>query len=106
VRVSGCATITAAVRASIDLEGVIGHADMCMVELCTRFAPVSRLPRHFERGLREDLTEHPDRARVVPRVEVPPAGRQLAAEAPSVAAAYDCSPSVRSSMWEAATRRC
>jgi len=75
-----------AVRASIDLEGAIGHADMCMVELLhTVRTGEPAFPRHFGRGFWEDLAEHPDKAASYNALM----GRQLAAEAPSVAAAYD-----------------
>lgn len=74
------------VRASIDLEGAIGHADMCMVELLhTVRTGEPAFPRHFGRGFWEDLAEHPGRAASYNALM----GRQLAAEAPSVAAAYD-----------------
>jgi len=76
------------VRASIDLEGAIGHADMCMVELLDSVrSGEPAFPRHFGRGFWEDLAEHPDRAASYNALM----GHQLAAEAPSVAAAYDWS---------------
>jgi len=76
------------VRASIDLEGAIGHADMCMVELLHSVrSGEPAFPRRFGRGFWEDLAEHPDRAASDNALM----GHQLAAEAPSVAAAYDWS---------------
>jgi SAM-dependent methyltransferase len=76
------------VRASIDLEGAIGHADMCIVELLHSVrSGEPAFPRHFGRGFWEDLAEHPDRAASYNALM----GHQLAAEAPSVAAAYDWS---------------
>jgi 2,7-dihydroxy-5-methyl-1-naphthoate 7-O-methyltransferase len=76
------------VRASIDLEGAIGHADMCMVELLHSVrSGQPAFPKHFGRGFWEDLAEHPDRAASYNALM----GHQLAAEAPSVAAAYDWS---------------
>ena len=76
------------VRASIDLEGAIGHADMCVVELLhTVRTGEPAFPRRFGRGFWEDLAEHPDRAASYHALM----GRQLAAEAPVVAAAYDWS---------------
>jgi SAM-dependent methyltransferase len=76
------------VRASIDLEGAIGHADLCLVELLhTVRTGEPAFPRHFGRGFWEDLAEHPDRAASYNALM----GRQRAAEAPAVAAAYDWS---------------
>ncbi|MDQ6849464.1 MAG: methyltransferase, partial [Actinomycetota bacterium] len=76
------------VRASIDLEGAIGHADLCLVELLhTVRTGEPAYPRNFGRGFWEDLAEHPDRAASYNALM----GRQLAAEAPAVAAAYDWS---------------
>ena len=76
------------VRASIDLEGAIGHADMCMVELLYSVrSGEPAFPRHFGGGFWEDLAEHPGRAASYNALM----GHQLAAEAPSVAAAYDWS---------------
>jgi SAM-dependent methyltransferase len=76
------------VRASIDLDGAIGHADMCMVELLHSVrSGQPAFSRHFGRGFWEDLAEHPERAASYNTLM----GHQLAAEAPSVAAAYDWS---------------
>jgi SAM-dependent methyltransferase len=76
------------IRAWIDLEGAVGHADMSVVELLhTVRTGEPAFPRHFGRGFWEDLAEHPDRAASFDALM----GQQLAAEAPSVAAAYDWS---------------
>jgi 2,7-dihydroxy-5-methyl-1-naphthoate 7-O-methyltransferase len=76
------------IRAWIDLEGAVGHADMCVVELLhTVRTGEPAFPRHFGRGFWEDLAEHPDRAASFDALM----GRQQGAEAPSVAAAYDWS---------------
>lgn len=76
------------VRASIDLEGAIGHADLCLVELLhTVRTGEPAFPRHFGRGFWEDLAEHPGRAASYDALM----GRQRAGEAPAVAAAYDWS---------------
>lgn len=76
------------VRASIDLEGAIGHADLSMVELLhTVRTGEPAFTSHFGRGFWEDLAEHPDRAASYNALM----GRQLAAEAPAVAGAYDWS---------------
>jgi 2,7-dihydroxy-5-methyl-1-naphthoate 7-O-methyltransferase len=76
------------VRASIDLEGAIGHADMCMVELLhTVRTGEPAFPRHFGRSFWEDLAEHPERSASYNALM----GSQKTAEAPSVAVAYDWS---------------
>jgi SAM-dependent methyltransferase len=75
------------IRAWIDLEGAVGHADMSVVELLhTVRTGEPAFPRHFGRGFWEDLAEHPDRAASFDALM----GRQEVA-APSVAAAYDWS---------------
>jgi SAM-dependent methyltransferase len=76
------------VRATIDLDGAIGHADLCLVELLhTVRTAEPAFPRHFGHGFWEDLAEHPDRAASFDESM----GRQRVAEAPAVAAAYDWS---------------
>jgi 2,7-dihydroxy-5-methyl-1-naphthoate 7-O-methyltransferase len=76
------------IRAWIDLEGAVGHADMSVVELLhTVRTGAPAFPRHFGRGFWEDLAEHPDRSASFDALM----GRQLTAEATSVAAAYDWS---------------
>lgn len=76
------------IRAWIDLEGAVGHADTCVVELLhTVRTGESAFSRRFGRGFWEDLAENPDRATSFDALM----GRQLTAEAPSVAAAYDWS---------------
>jgi 2,7-dihydroxy-5-methyl-1-naphthoate 7-O-methyltransferase len=76
------------IRAWIDLEGAVGHADMCVVELLhTVRTGEPAFPRHFGRGFWEDLAAHPGRAASFDALM----GRQAGAEAPSVAAAYDWS---------------
>jgi SAM-dependent methyltransferase len=76
------------IRAWIDLEGAVGHADTSVVELLhTVRSGQPAFPRRFGRGFWEDLAEHPDRAASFDALM----GRQLTAEAPSVAAAYDWS---------------
>jgi SAM-dependent methyltransferase len=76
------------IRAWIDLEGAVGHADMSVVELLhTVRTGEPAFPLRFGRGFWEDLAEHPDRAASFDALM----GRQLTAEAPSIAAAYDWS---------------
>ncbi|GAA0987403.1 methyltransferase [Acrocarpospora macrocephala] len=76
------------IRAWIDLEGAVGHADMSVVELLhTVRTGEPAFPRHFGRGFWEDLAEHPDRSASFDALM----GRQLTGEAPLVAAAYDWS---------------
>lgn len=76
------------VRASIDLEGAIGHADLCLVELLhTVRTGEPAFLRHFGRGFWEDLAANPDRAASY-NAQM---GSQRAVEAPAVAAAYDWS---------------
>lgn len=76
------------IRAHIDLEGAIGHADTSVVELLhTVRTGEPAFPRRFGRGFWEDLAEHPERAASFDALM----GRQLTSEAPSVAAAYDWS---------------
>lgn len=75
------------IRAWIDLEGAIGHADLSVVELLhTVRTGEPAFPRHFGRGFWEDLAEHPGRAASFDAMM----GRQRTAAA-SVAAAYDWS---------------
>jgi 2,7-dihydroxy-5-methyl-1-naphthoate 7-O-methyltransferase len=74
------------VRAWIDLEGAIGHADTCMVELLhTVRTGEPAFARRFGRGFWEDLAENPDRAASFDASM----GRQGVTEAPLIAAAYD-----------------
>ena len=76
------------IRAWIDLEGAVGHADLSVVELLhTVRSGEPAFPRRYGRGLWEDLAEHPERSASFDALM----GRQLAAEAPAVAAAYDWS---------------
>ncbi|GAA1015327.1 methyltransferase [Acrocarpospora pleiomorpha] len=76
------------IRAWIDLEGAVGHADMSVVELLhTVRTGEPAFPRHFGRGFWEDLAEHPGRNASFDALM----GRQLNTEAPLVAAAYDWS---------------
>jgi SAM-dependent methyltransferase len=76
------------IRAWIDLEGAVGHADLSVVELLhTVRTGEPAFLRHFGRGFWEDLAEHPDRAASFEALM----GQQLDAEAPAVAAAYDWS---------------
>jgi SAM-dependent methyltransferase len=76
------------IRASIDLEGALGHADTSVVELLhTVRTGEAAFPQRFGRGFWEDLAEHPDRAASFDELM----GRGLAADAASVAAAYDWS---------------
>jgi 2,7-dihydroxy-5-methyl-1-naphthoate 7-O-methyltransferase len=76
------------IRAWIDLEGAIGYADTCVVELLhTVRTGEPAFPRRFGRGFWEDLAQHPDRSASFDAAM----GHQQAAEAPAVAAAYDWS---------------
>ena len=76
------------IRAWIDLESAVGHADMSVVELLhTVRAGEPAFPRHFGCGFWEDLAEHPRRAASFDALM----GRQRDGSAPSVAAAYDWS---------------
>jgi SAM-dependent methyltransferase len=75
------------IRAWIDLEGAVGHADLSVVDLLhTVRTGEPAFPRRFGRGFWEDLAEHPDRATSFDALM-----GQLAVEAPAVAAAYDWS---------------
>jgi 2,7-dihydroxy-5-methyl-1-naphthoate 7-O-methyltransferase len=76
------------IRAWIDLEGAIGHADMSVVELLhTVRSGESAFPRHFGRGFWADLAEHPDRAASFDALM----GNQGGDDAPATADAYDWS---------------
>src|SRR4051794_3267742 len=76
------------IRAWVDLEGAVGHADLSAVELLhTVRTGEPAFPRHFGRGLWEDLAENPERAASFDALM----GRQLNTEAPLVATAYDWS---------------
>jgi SAM-dependent methyltransferase len=76
------------VRASVDLDGAIGHADLCMVELLhTVRTGEPAFPRYFGHDFWTDLDQHPDRAASYNALM----GGQFAAEAPAVATAYDWS---------------
>ena len=77
------------VRAWIDLEGAIGHADTSMVELLhTVRTGEPAFARRFGRGFWADLAEHPDRAASFDASM----GRQGVTAAPLIAAAYDWAP--------------
>lgn len=74
------------VRASLDLDGAIGHGDLCLVELLHQVRTgESAFTKHFGLSFWEDLAEHPGRAASYTALM----GQQGTAEAPSVAAAYD-----------------
>jgi hypothetical protein len=76
------------VRASIDLHGAIGHADLCMVELLhTVRTGEPAFERYFGRGFWDDLAMNPERAGSY-NAQM---GSQRAVEAPLVAAAFDWS---------------
>lgn len=76
------------IRAWIDLEGAIGHADMSVVELLhTVRTGEPAFPRHFGHGFWADLAEHPDRAASFDALM----GNQGGDDAPATAAAYDWS---------------
>jgi SAM-dependent methyltransferase len=76
------------IRAWIDLEGAVGHADMAVVELLhTVRTGEPAFPRHFGRGFWADLAEHPDRAASFDALM----GNQGGDDAPATAAAYDWS---------------
>ena len=76
------------IRAWIDLEGAVGHADMSVVDLLhTVRTGEPAFPRHFGRGFWDDLAGHPGRAASFDALM----GRQQAAGAASVAVAYDWS---------------
>jgi hypothetical protein len=91
------------IRAWIDLEGAVGHADMSVVELLhTVRTGEPAVPRRFGRGFWEDLAEHPDGAASFDALM----GRQLTAEALSFAATYDWSALGEVVDVEAATGRC
>lgn len=74
------------VRAWVDLEGAIGNADTCVIELLhTVRTGEPAFPRRFGRGFWEDLSEHPGRAASFDAAM----GRQGVTEAPLLAGAYD-----------------
>ncbi|WP_223281358.1 methyltransferase [Streptomyces antnestii] len=76
------------VRATIDLEGAIGHADLSVVELLhTVRTGEPAFPRYFGLGFWEDLAGNAGRAASFDTLM----GRELNAEAATVAAAYDWS---------------
>jgi hypothetical protein len=76
------------IRAWIDLEGAVGHADLSVVELLhTVRTGEPAFPRHFGRGFWADLAEHPDRAASFDALM----GSQGGDDAPATAAAYDWS---------------
>ena len=97
---SGCATITRR-WASIDLEARSGTLTCAWWSCCIRFAPASRPFPAFRARV-----PGPRRASRQAASYNALMGHQLAAEAPSVAAAYAGPRSARSSMSEAATGRC
>ncbi len=73
------------VRATLDLEGAIGHADLCFVELLhTVRTGEPAFPRHFGRTFWEDLSADSKRGASFDALM----GGRLAEEAPAVAAAY------------------
>lgn len=72
-------------RAWFDLEGSIGRADLCLVELLhTVRTGEPAFPRHFGRPFWDDLTADPARAASFDALM----GNRLAESAPAVAAAY------------------
>ncbi len=76
------------IRAWLDLEGAVGHADLSVVELLhTVRTGEPAFPRHFGRGFWADLAEHPDRAASFDALM----GNQGGDDAPATAAAYDWS---------------
>jgi len=73
------------VRAWIDLEGAVGRADLCFVELLhTVRTGQPAFPRHFGRPYWEDLSADPAREASFDALM----GSRLVADAPAVAAAY------------------
>lgn len=72
-------------RAWLDLEGAIGRADLCFVELLhTVRTGEPAFPRHFGRDYWDDLSADPDRAASFDALM----GGRLVEEAPALAAAY------------------
>ncbi|MEN3359886.1 MAG: 2,7-dihydroxy-5-methyl-naphthoate 7-O-methyltransferase [Mycobacteriales bacterium] len=75
----------AGVRAWIDLEGAVGRADLCFVELLhTVRTGEPAFPRQFGRAYWDDLSADPGRAASFDALM----GARLVADAPAVAAAY------------------
>jgi hypothetical protein len=73
------------VRPWLDLEGAVGRADLCFVELLhTVRSGEPAFPRHFGRPFWEDLSADPVRAATFDALM----GGRLEADAPAVAAAY------------------
>ncbi|MFB4307623.1 methyltransferase [Actinomadura sp. GTD37] len=73
------------VRATLDLEGAIGHADLCFVELLhTVRTGEPAFPRRYGRTFWADLSADSERGASFDSLM----GGRLAAEAPAVAAAY------------------
>src|SRR6478736_8429468 len=74
------------IRAAVDLDGALGHADLSVVELLHSVRTGEpAFDRHYGRGYWEDLAESPSRAASF-HAQM---GRQAAVEAPAVAAACD-----------------
>lgn len=74
------------VRAWIDLEGAVGHADLCLVELLhTVRTGGTGFDRHFGRSFWEDLSADAGRAASFDALM----GAQIAMVAPEIVAAYD-----------------
>jgi 2,7-dihydroxy-5-methyl-1-naphthoate 7-O-methyltransferase len=74
------------IRAAVDLDGALGHADLSVVQLLhTVRTGEPAFDRHYGRGYWEDLAENPARAASF-HAQM---GRQAGVEAPAVAAAYD-----------------
>jgi 2,7-dihydroxy-5-methyl-1-naphthoate 7-O-methyltransferase len=72
-------------RAWLDLDGAIGHADMCFVQLLhTVRTGEPAYPHQFGRGYWDDLSADPARAASFDALM----GSRLVADAPAVAAAY------------------
>ncbi|MFF7651764.1 methyltransferase [Streptomyces sp. NPDC007983] len=74
-----------AIRAWFDMEGAIGHADLCFVELLhTVRTGEPAFPRRYDRTFWEELSADDRRAESFDALM----GARLVAEAPAVAAAY------------------
>ncbi|HTJ36175.1 MAG TPA: methyltransferase [Dactylosporangium sp.] len=79
----------AGLRAWLDLEGPIGRADLCLVELLhTVRTGEPAYPRHFGRPFWDDLSADPARSAAFDDLM----GGRLSADAPVIAEAYPWSP--------------